>query len=290
MNVSVFIKVPRSAYVPEQGRNAWLDQHGVPPEVSLLECVASGETWESIGVLIQEDGTIPLDSSGESRFPYGGSIHWAKAFLLQHAADLARKAGRVNSPITVDTLLLDEAARRVADDQAREASRRENEQRDHHARNERDRLYHEKTRLEAEQITAERRALLVQYGSAEQLERFDEGVLPEGELCATLKANLFTSGLERFVGISAEEVRADCEESDCDVGFYEKWRKEIGPLSASEWQHYKAIVAAYEGHPYTLRIVEESGVCKDSSHRVMRLRAHFVLRVAGLDLDTDYAL
>lgn len=290
MNVSCFVVIHRSQLVPSDGRVEWLERHGVPPESERVELIADARTWRAVGIGLDADGSLmsygAARADGSMVWPSYGEGAWVGHRVIDYLVGLGREAGRVPSVAPIDEALRDWLSDRSAQEAERQDRQRladaERERASAEAASERER--------ERERIEQERRALVVQWGSTEQLERFDAGVLPRVELRAMLAANLFPA-LPRYVEITDEDVRAECDEGEeCEVEHFESRRRGLGEMSASEWQALRALRGALEGCNHRLVIVANSARCAESGHEVERLCAEVTLLVAGLEIDRSFAL
>lgn len=145
---------------------------------------------------------------------------------------------------------------------------------------------------EVDKNNAERRALLVEHGAVDMVERFDADVLPEEELRDLACRQLFAcmADLPPYARIKESEIghTSDCHEPSPR---FRATPVEGEPLTFVEWDALKKVrAAAPEGAEVTL--MEHSGWCRNDecdSWVVRRRGVRVKLSWAGLDLVQEYA-
>lgn len=304
MQASFFIRIFSQDYVPSVSRAAWLDRHGGQPASVVVECVAPLSVWEACGYDIQTDGMLERSGSGSyeglTRVCDWRSMQVAtRNCLRSHLQDFARDRGHLPpQPYEVGELLSEWLPRHRAELEARELASREREAENRRANEERDAQAREQRTAEQQARFAERRSLLERWGTPEQIERLLAGVLPEGEFRVVVAANALPR-LPEWEEITEDEVRAECEENDCEVSVEEVRRRsdQPGEMSAEQWRSYRSLSLAVEtavqsvpGLEAEVEVWEQRGWCQDSEHEVQRLALDVTWRIAGLRIDRRYAI
>jgi len=133
------------------------------------------------------------------------------------------------------------------------------------------------------------RGLLTDYGTVDQVERYDAGVLPADEFVRVAKARLFAP-LVDFATYARLDV-SDVEHSDeCYEGKV-KFRSEeyTGPLSADQWARLQELrTAVPEGAAVELR--EHTAYCSSCDEIATRLGARVTIEWAGEKYAREYSV
>jgi hypothetical protein len=239
------------------------------------EAAAREVTWDGVALLVVAPD-LPYLPDCKARDGYNAALN------------AVRKAGLEAADAAVDSLerasLIREAARgtytlaRIAtprSDALVEAARQAAKARE---------------QVEIDRQRAEQRALLEQWGDAEQLERFDAGVLPEAELRATVGANIWPN-LPRYVKLVREDVTSQCAGDEaCEVQFGTSALGDDATYAAGEWAALKAVRSALADREAEITVVRHWARCRESHHEVCRLAAHVTLTIAGLELERRFAV
>ena len=146
----------------------------------------------------------------------------------------------------------------------------------------------EKERVKTEHRRLER-GLLTDYGTPNQVERFDAGVLPDEEFERVAKKALFTTfdGFPVYTPLTdgdVDHVEA-CDEADA------KFRSDSydGPLDAEEFDTLKRLRAvAPQGVEVEVR--EHTGYCRYCDAEAKRLSVRVTIEFAGCSYQRSYAL
>lgn len=144
------------------------------------------------------------------------------------------------------------------------------------------------------------RAWLAEYGTDDQAERFDAGVLPAEEIETAMADHVFEPleangkhpGFSHYAQLTAAEVRnaVDCDEryEDTEAQF-----RSVSPtgLGAAQWKQLKAMRAACPAATITPRLHEGTLDSDDVAWGVVEcMGALATATVAGVELRREYAL
>lgn len=301
MQASFFVRIFASDYVPSEGRAEWLDRHGPQANSALVELSAPLRVWEICGFRAETDGTLPRSKQHPERTAVN---QWQELpiatsrYLETYLRDYAREHGHLPpQPHEVGALLEAWLPAHRAEQEAacRAKAAREAE---YAARCEAEReAAREQYRAEQAELVAQRRELLQRFGDAEQIERLEAGVLPDGELEAVVAANALAS-LPAYEPVTADEVRADCDdECSVSIGQLHERSAQPGPMSRREWASHRISIEALDaaalrtrGLTYTATVYYQDGDCCESEHTVRRLALVVEYRIAGMCLSRTYAI
>lgn len=151
---------------------------------------------------------------------------------------------------------------------------------------------------------AELEAAAAHLGTDNQRERFAAGLLPEDELLALARGELYRpfDGLPRwgkYTLVRVADIRhtPKCEGHDKDVVFESC---QAGELSHDEWVAYRALQAARDIaalHPWlsspgaiTLEPMGHFATCTACDAEVCRMSAKVIVKWAGRELVREYVL
>jgi hypothetical protein len=129
------------------------------------------------------------------------------------------------------------------------------------------------------------RTWVVAYGSSEQLERFDAGVLPPEELAALIEPHLFAplNGFERYTLLEDADVdhEPNCRRPDIRFRTRPHASALISGLDADEWQRVKSMRAAVAGRDNRVEVREHQALCRGCDPKVRLVRLSVRVTVVG---------
>ncbi|HET9954154.1 MAG TPA: hypothetical protein VFQ61_06605 [Polyangiaceae bacterium] len=148
-----------------------------------------------------------------------------------------------------------------------------------------------KARLAAEQ-RAELRSIVAQAGTEDQLERFDEGLLPEAELAAVVRSKVFAQiKFPSYAKLKPADVASALECEPSLVKF--STREYDGPLTREQFARLKQIRAlAPEGAVVDIRehVAYDSERTGADDPEVVRLGIRVTAKVGGQKFSAEFAI